>query len=491
MLAKHLGKSKIIAETGAGQHGLAIATVCALMGLECEVHMGVVDIEKQKINVEKMKLLGANIVPVSSGNGTLKDAVASALEAYSKDFKDSIYCIGSVVGPHPFPTIVRDFQSVIGKETKRQIKQFENMGASIIKEAATRANDQAGDGTTTACILTNQIINEGYKAVSSGYNPILIRTGIEKATTEVVKLLKDYSIPITDKKQTIEVASVSSGSQKIGELVGEALDSVGADGIVTLENSNTSETYIVKSQGYEYDRGLASPYMATDTSKMQAVLSSPLILVINKKISTINELLPILEQVITSGKQLLIIADDIENEILGTLVVNKVNGTLPVTLTKAPAFADKRRQILTDICLLTNATLFSDDNGHSLASATLDQLGTAKTIIVSSDKTTIIEGAGDKTNIEAHLASLKEQLNSEQDTYKHETIKERIGKLTGSAAIIYVGAQSEVECNELKLRIEDALSATKAATKEGIVPGGGTALFYRMTARVCISAISG
>ena len=303
---------------------------------------------------------------------------------------------------------------------------FENMGASIIKEATIRANDQTGDGTTTACLLANAIVSEGFKSVSSGYNPILLRVGIEKATKEAVKRLKELSKPITNTREMIQIASVSSASSKIGLLIGETIADVGPDGIITLEESSTSETFITKSQGYEYDKGLASPYMVTDTNKMQAVLNQPLILVVNKKISTINEILPILEQVMPTGKQLLIIADDIENDVLGTLVINKVNGNLPITLTKAPAFAEKRNQMLMDICILTGATLVSDHTGLNLKNTTLSHLGTAKTVIVNSDKTTIIEGNGNKDELLLHIESLKQQREMENDEYKKNNLQDRI-----------------------------------------------------------------
>ncbi|MBQ9790810.1 MAG: chaperonin GroEL [Clostridia bacterium] len=355
---------------------------------------------------------------------------------------------------------------------------FENMGANIIKEATVRANSEAGDGTTTACILSSAIVTEGFKAISSGYSPMLIRKGIEKATAEAVKILSELSKPVTSDEEIVQVASVSAGDKTIGKLIGDATKKVGTDGIITIEESSTSETFISLSQGYEYERGLASPYMATDTSKMQSILENPLIMIVNKKISSITEILPVLEQVMQTGKQLLIVADDIDPEVLGTLVVNRVNGTLPVTFTKAPAFAEKRRQMLLDMCLLTGANLVSDDTGLKAQNATLSDLGSAKTVIVTTEKTTIIEGCGNADKISAHVQSLKELLEHEKDDYKKDEIKSRISKLTSSAAIIHAGAASEVECKELKLRIEDALFATKAASSEGIVAGGGTTLLH-------------
>lgn len=355
---------------------------------------------------------------------------------------------------------------------------FENMGANIIKEASVRANDQAGDGTTTACILANSIIKEGYKNISAGANPILIRRGIEKTTKKVIEELKLLSKPIENQNEIIQVATISSGSETIGKIIGEAIEKVGKDGIITIEESSTSQTYISHTNGYEYERGFASPYMVTNTAKMQAELNNPLILVVNKKISSLNELIPILEQVIQTGRQLLIIADDIENEPLASLVLNRVNGNLPVTLTKAPAFAEKRKQILEDICSLTGATLVSDDLGTSLQTITIDNLGSAKNVIITKDKTTIIDGNGKPETLEKLKSTIKEQLTLETDLYYKDQMQTRLAKLSNGVAIIHAGASSEIEVKELKLRIEDALSATKSASEEGIVSGGGSTLLY-------------
>lgn len=355
---------------------------------------------------------------------------------------------------------------------------FENMGASIIKEAAIKANDQAGDGTTTACILTSAIIKEGFKNISAGANPILLRRGIEKATKKVIEELKSLSKAIESQTEIIQIASVSSGSKDIGKIIGDAIEMVGTNGIITIEESSTNQTYITKNNGYEYDRGFASPYMVTNSAKMLAELDHPLILVINKKISSINELLPILEQILPTGRQLLIITSDIENEPLASLVLNRVNGNLPVTVTKAPAFAEKRRQILEDICTLTGAKLVSDDTGISLGNICLSDLGTAKSVIVGKDKTTIIDGNGEIENLNKLINSLEEQLKNEDDPYTKDTLKTRLAKLTNGVAIIHAGAASEIEIKELKLRIEDALSATKSASEEGIVAGGGSTLLY-------------
>lgn len=355
---------------------------------------------------------------------------------------------------------------------------FENMGASIVKEATIRANDQAGDGTTTACLLTSSIIKEGYKNISAGANPILIRRGIEKATKKVVEELKLLSKPIENQNEIVQVATISSGSPEIGKIIGDAIEMVGTDGIITIEESSTNQTYISHTNGYEYDRGYASPYMITNNSKMQAELTNPLILVINKKITTLNELIPILEQVIQTGKQLLIIADDIDNEPLAALVLNRVNGTLPVTITKAPAFADKRKQILEDICTLTGATLVHEDLGTSLSNITLSELGSAKSVIITKDKTTIIDGCGKPEALENLKQNIKSQILLENDPYYKDNLQTRLAKLSNGVAVINAGASSEVEIKELKLRIEDALSATKSASEEGIVSGGGSTLLF-------------
>ena len=355
---------------------------------------------------------------------------------------------------------------------------FENMGASIVKESAIRTNDQAGDGTTTACILTNAIIKEGYKNITAGANPILIRRGIEKTTTALVNELKTLAKPAQSIQEITQVAIVSSGSEEIGKIIGEAIEMVGTDGIITTTESNTNQTYITKNNGYEYDKGYASPYMVTNTTKMQAELNNPLILVVGKKITSLNELIPILEKVLQTGKQLLIIADDIDNEPLASIVLNRVNGTLPVTLTKAPAFAEKRKQILNDICILTNATLINEETGKNLSTITLDDLGSAKSVIVTKDKTTIIDGKGDKEKLKEFINQLQYQLTLDNDEYSKDIIKTRIAKLNNGVAVINAGASSEVEIKELKLRIEDALSATKSASEEGIVAGGGSTLLY-------------
>jgi len=355
---------------------------------------------------------------------------------------------------------------------------FENMGASLIKEASIRANDQAGDGTTTACVIACNIMKEGFKNISAGSNPILIRKGIDKAKNAVIEELKRLSKPIENMDEIIQVATISSGDENIGTIIGEAFQKVGKDGIITIEESSTSETYISHNSGYEYERGFASPYMITDANKMQANLSNPYILVTDKKITSINELVPLLEQILSSGRQLLIIADDIENEVLASLVLNKVNANLPVFLTKAPAFAEKRKQTLEDICTITGATLISNELGKHLNSLSLDDLGSAKSIIITKDKTTIIEGCGDKHMVSDLVSKLQNQLSMQTDDYYKDLYKTRIAKLTNGVAIVHAGAPSEIECKELKLRIEDAVSATKSASEEGIVPGGGSTLLF-------------
>lgn len=415
--------------------------------------------------------------------------ILNGLEALEKLKNGAIKlsnCVKSTLGPkgkntaidkkYTTPLITND-----GVTIAREIEldcPFENMGASIVKESAVRSNDQAGDGTTTACILTSAIIEEGFKNISAGANPILIRKGIEKTTKAVVEELKKLSKPIENQNEIIQVATISSGSETIGKIIGDAIEMVGTNGIITIEESNTSQTYITRNNGYEYDRGFASPYMITNPTKMQAELINPLILVVNKKINTLNELIPILEQVIQTGKHLLIIADDIDNEPLASLVLNRVNGNLPITLTKAPAFADKRKQILEDICTLTGSVLVSDELGTTLSNISLSDLGSAKSVIITKDKTTIIDGNGSQEKLNELKETIKEQLKNEVDSYTKDTLQTRLAKLSNGVAIINAGASSELEIKELKLRIEDALSATKSASEEGIVPGGGSTLLY-------------
>lgn len=353
---------------------------------------------------------------------------------------------------------------------------FENMGAKLIKEVSIKTNDVAGDGTTTAAVLAQAIIREGIKNFAAGANPIILKNGIDKAVAVCVEELKKISKPIQSSKAIAQVASNSAGDETVGLLIAEAMEKVGADGVITIEESKTMKTELAFTEGMQFDRGYLSSYMSTDTEKMIAEYSNPLILIVNKKISSIQELLPILEQVVKSGEKLVIIAEDIEGEALATLVLNKVRGVFNCVAVRAPSFGDKRQSILEDIAVLTGGTVISDELGIDIKQIDLTYLGKAKTVKVDRDTTIIVEGAGEQSLVKERIASIKEQLKTEKTDYERQKLEERLAKLSGGVAVINVGAATEVEMKEKKLRIEDALSATKAATLEGIVAGGGVAL---------------
>ncbi|MBM7561368.1 chaperonin GroEL [Fusibacter tunisiensis] len=353
---------------------------------------------------------------------------------------------------------------------------FENMGAQLVKEVATRTNDVAGDGTTTATLLAQSIIKEGLKNVAAGANPMILKTGIEKAVEVAVDVIKSESVLIENKKDIADVASISAADRNIGELISEAMDRVGKDGVITVEESKTFGTQLEVVEGMEFDRGFVSHYMVTDPEKMEANLESPYILITDKKINNIQEILPILEQIVQSGGKLLIIADDIEGEALTTLVVNKLRGTFECIAVKAPGFGDRRKSMLQDIAILTGGTMISEELGYDLKSATMEMLGRAKSVKINKDKTTIIDGEGDKALIDERVNQIKMQMEETTSEFDKEKLQERLAKIAGGVAVIQVGAATEVEMKEKKLRIEDALNATRAAVEEGIVPGGGTAL---------------
>ncbi len=353
---------------------------------------------------------------------------------------------------------------------------FENMGAQLVKEVSVKTNDVAGDGTTTAAVLAQAIFREGAKNVAAGANPMVLRSGILSAVDVAVDELKKISKPIEGKTAIAQVASISAGDNEIGTLIADAMEKVGKDGVITVEESKTMKTELGIVEGMQFDRGYASPYMVTDTDKMEAVLDNPLILITDKKITNIQEILPVLEQIVQSGKKLLIIADDIESEPLATLVVNKLRGTFNVVAVKAPGFGDRRKAMLEDIAILTGGKVISEELGFELKDATIDMLGNARTVKVDKENTTIVEGAGDKHEIAARVNSIKAQIAETTSDYDKEKLQERLAKLSGGVAVVQVGAATEVEMKEKKLRIEDALAATKAAVEEGIVPGGGTAL---------------
>ncbi|MBQ9265074.1 MAG: chaperonin GroEL [Clostridia bacterium] len=358
---------------------------------------------------------------------------------------------------------------------------FENMGAQLIKEVATKTNDVAGDGTTTATLLAQAIVREGLKNLAAGANPMVLKRGIEDATEAAVEGLKEISRPISGKQAIAQVASISAGDETIGQLISDAMDKVGKDGVITVEESKTMKTELTTVEGMQFDRGYASAYMVTDTDKMVAELDNPYILITDKKISNIQEILPVLEQVVQAGKKLLIIAEDVEGEALATLVVNKLRGTFTCVAVKAPGFGDRRKEMLRDIAILTGGQVISEELGLDLKEATVDMLGQAHQVKVDKENTTIIDGAGDKAEIEARVNQIKAQIAETTSDYDREKLQERLAKLAGGVAVIQVGAATEIEMKERKMRIEDALAATRAAVEEGIVPGGGVALLNAMT----------
>lgn len=353
---------------------------------------------------------------------------------------------------------------------------FENMGAQLVKEVSTKTNDIAGDGTTTAMVLAQAIVREGIKNVAAGANPIAVKKGISKAVEVAVENLKSISKPVLDKKAIASVASISAGDETVGVLISDAMEKVGKDGVITIEESKTMKTELNIVEGMQFDRGYASAYMVTDTDKMEAILDNPAILITDKKISNIQEILPVLEQIVQQGKKLLIIAEDIEGEALATLVVNKIRGTFTCVAVKAPGFGDRRKAMLQDIAILTGGQVISEELGMELKDATIDMLGSARQVKVEKENTTIVQGAGSEEEIKNRIKSIKSQIEETTSDYDREKLQERLAKLAGGVAVISVGAATEVEMKERKLRIEDALSATKAAVEEGIVPGGGTAL---------------
>ncbi len=359
---------------------------------------------------------------------------------------------------------------------------FENMGAQIVKEVSIKANEVAGDGTTTAAVLAQSIIHEGMKNFAAGANPIILRRGINKAVQVVVDDLKTQSKPINDEKAIMQVASISAGDEEVGQLISQAMQTVGNDGVITVEEAKTMSTTLEVVKGMQFDRGYASSYMSTNMEKMEAVLENPVILITDKKISNTQEILPILEQVVKSGLKLLIIADEVEGEALTTILINKLRGTFTVVAVKAPGFGDRRKAMLQDIAILTGGNVISDELGRSLDSVTMQDLGRAHSVVVTKDNTTIVEGAGDKSIIDERISAIKAQIATCNSDYDKEKLQERLAKLAGGVAVIKVGSATEVEMKEKKLRIDDALAATRAAVEEGIVCGGGVALLHAIPA---------
>ena len=359
---------------------------------------------------------------------------------------------------------------------------FENMGAQIVKEVSTKTNDVAGDGTTTACVLAQAIIREGLRNVAAGANPMVVRKGIEGATSAAVEHLKSISKKVDSSTSINQVASISASDETIGALIAEAMEKVGKNGVITVEESKTMTTNLSLTEGMQFDRGYTSPYMCTDTEKMEAVLDNPVILITDNKISNIQEIINLLQQIAQSGQKLLIIADDIESEPLATIVLNKLRGVFNCVAVKAPGFGDRRKEMLRDIAVLTGGTVISNETGLELKDADISKLGRAKTVKVDKENTTIIEGMGDPNEIAARVKSIRGQLENTTSDYDREKLQERLAKLAGGVAVINVGAATEVEMKEKKLRIEDALAATRAAVEEGIVPGGGVALLSAIPA---------
>lgn len=363
----------------------------------------------------------------------------------------------------------------IAKEIELE-DHFENMGAKLVSEVASKTNDIAGDGTTTATVLTQAIVREGIKNVTAGANPIGIRRGIETAVAAAVEALKNNTIPVANKEAIAQVAAVSSRSEKVGEYISEAMEKVGKDGVITIEESRGMETELEVVEGMQFDRGYLSQYMVTDSEKMVADLENPYILITDKKISNIQEILPLLESILQSNRPLLIIADDVDGEALPTLVLNKIRGTFNVVAVKAPGFGDRRKAMLEDIAILTGGTVITEDLGLELKDATIEALGQAARVTVDKDSTVIVEGAGNPEAISHRVAVIKSQIETTTSEFDREKLQERLAKLSGGVAVIKVGAATETELKEMKLRIEDALNATRAAVEEGIVAGGGTAL---------------
>ncbi len=352
---------------------------------------------------------------------------------------------------------------------------FENMGAQLVKEVATKTNDVAGDGTTTATVLAQAMINEGMKNLAAGANPIVLRKGMKKASDVAVAEIARMSQPISGKAQMAKVAAISAADESVGEMVADAMEKVSKDGVITIEESKTMKTELDLVEGMQFDRGYVSAYMATDMEKMEAVLDNPYILITDKKISNIQEILPLLEQIVQAGAKLLIIAEDIEGEALTTLIVNKLRGTFQVVGVKAPGYGDRRKEMLQDIAILTGGTVISSDLGYELKDTTIDMLGRAKSVKVQKENTVIVDGCGEKSAIEARIGQIKGQLAETTSEFDKEKLQERLAKLAGGVAVIRVGAATETEMKECKLRMEDALNATRAAVEEGIVAGGGTA----------------
>ena len=374
------------------------------------------------------------------------------------------------------PVITNDGVT-IAKEIELK-DRFENMGAQLIREVASKTNDVAGDGTTTATVLAQAMVHEGMKNLAAGANPIVMKKGMKKATDATVKAIKEMSQKVKGKEQIAKVAAVSSGDEQVGEMVADAMEKVSKDGVITVEESKTMQTELDLVEGMEFDRGYLSSYFATDTEKMEANLDDPYIMITDKKISNVQDILPLLEQIVQSGKKLLIIAEDVEGEALTTLILNKLRGTFSVVAVKAPGHGDRRKDMLQDIAILTGGTVISDDLGIELKSATIDMLGRAKSVKVTKENTVIVDGEGDKNKIHERVDQIRAQIAETKSSFDKEKLQERLAKLAGGVAVVRVGAATETEMKDAKFRMEDALNATRAAVEEGIVVGGGAALIH-------------
>jgi chaperonin GroEL len=387
------------------------------------------------------------------------------------------------------PTVTNDGVTIV-REIELKDPE-ENTGAQLLREVATKTNDVAGDGTTTATILAQTMIGEGFRNVTAGANPMMLRSGIEKAVAAVVDEIKRLSMPVKGHENVAQVASISSQSEEIGELIADAMDKVGKDGVITVEDGQGMATELETVEGMQFDRGYISPYFVTDQDRMEAVLDEPYILITDRKISAVQDLLPILEKVVQQGKPLLIVAEDVDGEALATLVVNKLRGTFQAVAVKAPGFGDRRKAMLEDMAILTGGTVISEEIGLRLDQARLDQLGQARRVRVTKDDTTIVEGAGSQDAIQARIRAIRAQIEETTSDYDREKLQERLAKLAGGVAVVKVGAATEVEQKEKKHRIEDALSATKAAVEEGIVAGGGTVLLQAQKALDSVIGLEG
>ena len=374
------------------------------------------------------------------------------------------------------PTITNDGVT-IAKEIELE-DNFEDMGAQLVREVATKTNDVAGDGTTTATVLAQAMINEGMKNLAAGANPIVLRKGMRKATDAAVAAIKEMSTPVKGKAHIENVATISSGDEEVGKMVADAMEKVSKDGVITIEESKTMQTELDLVEGMQFDRGYISAYMATDVDKMEAVLEDPFILITDKKISTVQDILPLLEQIVKMGAKLLIIAEDVEGEALTTLIVNKLRGTFSVVAVKAPGYGDRRKAMLEDIAILTGGTVISSDLGLELKDATIEELGRAKSVKVEKESTVIVDGMGDKGALQARVSQIKKQIEDTKSEFDKEKLQERLAKLAGGVAVIRVGAATETEMKEAKYRMEDALNATRAAVEEGIIFGGGSAYIH-------------